>query len=83
MREPDAIIEFHAGESLTDAMKAQYIADWEKLPSLPAVRNGRICLITESHALRPGPRVAEIAAKIAGRLHPDAVIELGDHGQTP
>ena len=39
MRAPEAIIEFHAGETIPDAVQAQYLADWQQLSSLPAVRN--------------------------------------------
>ena len=83
MRAPEAIIEFHAGETLSDAMKAQHLADWRQMPSLPAVRNHRIYLITESHALRPGPRAPEIAARLAALLYPDLKGVLRDHGQMP
>ncbi len=71
VRAPDIILEFHAGEELSDDESKRYVADWEQLPSLPAVRNGRVHLITESHAMRPGPRVAEIARLLAALLHPE------------
>lgn len=83
MRAPEAVIEFHAGEALSEEVRAQYVADWQQLPSLPAVQNGEIRLLTESHALRPGPRVPEIAAEIARLLYPGLDIRQGDHGQTP
>jgi len=83
MRAPEAVIEFHAGESVSKEIRAQYIGDWQQLPSLPAVQNKRIYLITESHALRPGPRLLEIGAKIACLLYPGLKIEQGNHGQTP
>lgn len=83
MRAPEAVIEFHAGEAMSEEVRAQYAADWQQLPSLPAVQNGEIHIITESHALRPGPRVPEIAAGIACLLYPGLDIRQGDHGQTP
>ena len=83
MRAPEAVIEVHAGQELPEDIRAQYIADWRQLPSLPAVQSGRIYLVTDSHALRPGPRAPEIAAGIARLLHPDAEPELEDHGRTP
>ncbi|HOF41065.1 MAG TPA: helical backbone metal receptor [Candidatus Hydrogenedentes bacterium] len=83
MRAPEAIIEFHAGETFSDDIKAQYLTDWQQMPSLPAVRNHRIYLITESHALRPGPRVSEIAARLAALLYPDLEGVLRGHGQMP
>lgn len=72
VRKPEVIIEFHAGEKLDAGQRAAYIDDWKQLPSLPAVANNRIHLVTESHALRPGPRVGEIARILAKLLHPDA-----------
>jgi len=72
MKAPDVIIEFHAGEALSPEEQAQYVNDWQQLPMLPAVKNGRVYLVLESHALRPGPRVAEIARILARLLHPDA-----------
>ena len=83
MRAPQAVIEIHAGQTLPEDIQAQYIADWRQLPSLPAVQNGRIYLVTDSHAMRPGPRAPEIAARIARLLHPEAESELENHAQTP
>lgn len=76
VRAPDVVLEFHAGENLGLEEKAAFIADWAQLPSLPAQRNGRIYLITESYALRPGPRVALVARHIASVLHPEAPLRM-------
>ncbi|MCX5759028.1 MAG: ABC transporter substrate-binding protein [Candidatus Hydrogenedentes bacterium] len=74
VRMPEVVLEFHAGDNLDAAEQAKFVDDWQQLPSLPAVRNGRVYLIMESHALRPGPRVGEIARILAKRLHPEAAI---------
>ncbi|MCL4692239.1 MAG: ABC transporter substrate-binding protein [Candidatus Hydrogenedentes bacterium] len=74
VRAPDVIIECHAGEGLSEAELQQYLDDWNALPSLPAVESGRIYLFEESYALRPGPRIALIAAQFARWLHPDVEI---------
>lgn len=71
MEAPEVILEFHCGEELTLAQQDALIEDWNALPSLPAVRDRRIFIITESYALRPGPRIIEVAQLIAGLLHPD------------
>ena len=72
LRAPAAIIEFHAGETLSEKDERAFLEDWQALPALPAVQNGRIMLVTESHALRPGPRIVEIARDMAAFLHPEA-----------
>lgn len=70
VRAPEIILEFHCGEALDETAQAQYRADWQTLPSLPAVQQGRISLVLEPHGLRPGPRILEIARLIAQVLHP-------------
>lgn len=74
VRAPEVILEFHAGEKLDAEEQVKFVGDWQQLPSLPAVRAGRVYLVLESHALRPGPRVGEIARMLARRLHPEAAI---------
>jgi iron complex transport system substrate-binding protein len=71
-RAPEVILEFHAGEVLTDAQKALFVADWDALPSLPAVANERVHLIMPAYTLRPGPRVGKTARLLARRIHPGA-----------
>jgi iron complex transport system substrate-binding protein len=68
---PDVVLEFHPGQHMTDKQQQRFIDDWQALRELPAVSNYRVYLIDESHALRPGPRIMEIAERIARRLHPD------------
>lgn len=75
-RSPDVIVEFHAGELLSPEEQARYIADWNELDTVPAVRNKRVHLFLESYGLRPGPRVGLIAAQIAEMLHPGLQVTL-------
>jgi cobalamin transport system substrate-binding protein len=74
VREPDVIIEFHAGETLTESDESAYIADWNELGTLPAVRNKRIHLIADDYALLPGPRITLTARRLAEALHPGLTI---------
>ena len=76
MRAPDVIIEFHAGRSLTDRQRQAYRNDWNALSMVPAVKNGRVYLIVDSHGTRPGPRIVNIALRVAQHLHPQAVVDL-------
>ncbi len=71
-RKPDVILEIHAGATLSDTARRQLVADWAALPSLPAVRDGRIHVLTDGFLLLPGPRVARVAERFAQVLHPDA-----------
>jgi iron complex transport system substrate-binding protein len=71
VKAPEVIIEFHAGQALTPEEEAIYRADWDALASVPAVRDGRVHLFTESYGLRPGPRVALIAEQFADWIHPE------------
>jgi iron complex transport system substrate-binding protein len=70
---PEVVLEFHAGAHLRPEEIAALQAEWQVFASLPAVRTGRVHIITESHALRPGPRLIEIAWMLAGLLHPEAL----------
>ena len=72
MGAPEVILEFHAGSRLRDGDMVALQADWNLFPSLPAVRAGRVHIITDSHALRPGPRLIEVAWMLARLLHPEA-----------
>ena len=71
LRAPEVILEFRCGEPMTESRMDAYFKDWRTLPMLPAVRTGRIFFITESHGMRPGPRVAEVGWIIARLLHSD------------
>lgn len=69
---PDAIVEIQAGKSLTRNQTQMLYNDWRFLDTVPAVKNGAIYYITESHALRPGPRIADVAKIIARKLYFEA-----------
>ena len=45
---------------------------WESLPSIPAVRTGRIHIVIDDYLVTPGPRVAQAAETIARIIHPEA-----------
>jgi iron complex transport system substrate-binding protein len=70
-RRPDAILELRAGD-MTPEQQQREIAVWQALASVPAVRTGRIAILTDPRTVVPGPRVAEGTALIARALHPEA-----------
>jgi iron complex transport system substrate-binding protein len=72
---PDVILELRAGtldpEELTREMET-----WKTLSALPAVRNGRVILLTDERTVVPGPRVAEGTEVIARALHRESSRQL-------
>jgi iron complex transport system substrate-binding protein len=70
-RRPDVIIELRSGD-MTAAQRENEVGVWQALSSVPAVRTGRIAIITDPRTVVPGPRVAEGTELIARALHPEA-----------
>lgn len=68
---PDVILELRA-EPLTADQIAREVAVWKPLSSVPAVRNGRVVIITDERVVISGPRVGEGTELIARALHPSA-----------
>jgi iron complex transport system substrate-binding protein len=69
---PDVIIELTYDDRMTPNNQASEIAVWNRLPVIPAVRNGRVHLLLGNQFVVPGPRLAEATAAIARALHPEA-----------
>jgi iron complex transport system substrate-binding protein len=72
-RAPDVIIETYPSQEMSAEMRAQFRKDWNALPDLPAVKEGRIYFLTQDYILLPGPRIVEIARRFAETLHPEAL----------
>jgi len=73
-RRPDVIIELRSGSLPVDARRKE-IAVWQALSSIPAVRTGRIDILSDPRTVVPGPRVAEGTELIARTLHPEAFLK--------
>ena len=70
-RAPEVILEVRPmGVATADIEKERHA--WDALPSIPAVRNGRVYIATDEYLVVPGPRVAQAAEAIARILHPEA-----------
>ncbi len=68
-RSPDVILEVRAsGDDLRSA--ADEGKAWARLASIPAVKTGRIHVLTGRMFVVPGPRVADAAVQLARVLHP-------------
>ena len=70
-RRPDVILEIRPAAGWTPAAASRERLVWSGLPSLPAVRAGRIHILTDDRLSIPGPRVADAARLIADALHPE------------
>jgi ABC-type Fe3+-hydroxamate transport system substrate-binding protein len=55
---------------------------WASITDLPAVRNGRVRTIVDDYALVPGPRLADLAQKMADCLHTPSSTRPGTPGTT-
>ena len=71
-RAPEAIVELHYGEPWPPARIESERRVWSALPSVPAVRNGRVTLLTGDEFVVPGPRVPLAAERLAAILHPES-----------
>lgn len=71
-RAPQVIIELHYGESLPADRVESERRVWNALPSVPAVRTGRVYFMTGDEFVVPGPRIVLAAERFAAALHPEA-----------
>lgn len=67
-RKPDVILELRA-DPLDPAALAREIRTWSVLPSVPAVRNGRVHILVDPRTVIPGPRIVGAIEALAGVLH--------------
>jgi len=74
-RAPEVIFDLHPGEELSDEARRELLADWQAMATVPAVRDGRVYLLTDEALLIPGPRVTQVARRLAEILHPEAGTE--------
>ncbi|MCL5270204.1 MAG: helical backbone metal receptor [bacterium] len=71
-RHPDAILELTTLNQLSSQERRQLISDWQLMPSIPAVKNGRIHILTDECLLIPGPRLPQVVRTIKNALYPPA-----------
>lgn len=71
-RAPDVIIELHYSDRESPEAKSWEEEAWQRLPGLPAVKNGRVHLLYGGELVVPGPRIVLTARAFARALHPGA-----------
>lgn len=67
---PEAIIQL--APDATPAQREAIDRHWQTMPDVPAVKNGRVLVVTDPWALMPNSHVAELAERIARHLHREA-----------
>ena len=69
-RRPEVIIEVSPGGRPAGG-HVQLTTQWHPLQQIPAVRNGRVHVLTEDYALIPSPRLVLLAEKLLSLLYAD------------
>ena len=69
---PEVVIELRATGGTGPAELRDVQAAWSALASIPAVRNGRLHLLTGQYLVIAGPRLGAATEAIARALHPQA-----------
>jgi iron complex transport system substrate-binding protein len=69
-RAPEVILELRSADDWTTAAAAREVSAWSPLAAVPAVRHGRIVILTGSGLTVPGPRVADIVERLEQALRP-------------
>jgi iron complex transport system substrate-binding protein len=70
-RAPEVILEVRATGLLAATDVAQAKRVWGALAAVPAVKQGRIEILTGEHLVVPGPRVVQATDAFARALHPE------------
>jgi iron complex transport system substrate-binding protein len=68
-RAPDVILDIFGADVLSEAEAAREAALWKALPGVPAVRDGRVHVLSGQELVVPGPRIVRAAERFAEALH--------------
>ena len=74
-RGPEVVIDLQPG-GMGGRTGATPVSDWQAVSSVPAVRNGRVIVLSEDYLLIPGPRMVNTARLLARTLHPKLAARL-------
>ncbi len=69
-RRPDVIVELRGMTVAESREQGDVRRLWSVFATLPAVKNGRVYAVDANYALIPGPRVVDLAEKLADLFHP-------------
>ncbi len=68
---PDVIIDLSAGVAQRGVDPEAILQGWHQLRDVAAVRQGRVYLVREDYAFRPGPRLILLVENLARLIHPE------------
>ena len=68
--QPEVIVEIQAEGMMSVRQSPYHQNPWQALSAIPAVRTGRVHLLTGNDLIVPGPRLAAGTEKLARILHP-------------
>ncbi len=68
-RAPEVVVELHGEGEDSRLAESEVLRVWQGLPTLPAVRNGRVYAVEASYAMVPGPRVVQLAERLFEVFH--------------
>ncbi|MGQ9663438.1 MAG: ABC transporter substrate-binding protein [Kiritimatiellia bacterium] len=71
---PDVVIELAPDLEAQQVDRKKILAEWQQLPDVAAVRNGRVYIFDESYVAIPGPRIVLLVEKMAQVIHPEAFL---------
>lgn len=73
--QPDVIIEAMPEKETTPELEHRVVQQWRSLGMMPAIRDGRVYILTDANLLIPSPRVVDTIARLAGVLHPEVTLD--------
>lgn len=68
---PDVIVEMAPADSGRTVSAEQIAAQWDILPDIKAVRDGRVYVLEGNYTTIPGPRFVQVVEDLARVLHPE------------
>lgn len=68
-RAPEVIVELKGEGGDRTEVRRRVRRAWDGMPSLPAVKNGRVYAVAATYAMIPGPRVAKLAERLFELFH--------------
>ena len=71
-RAPEVVLDLQYSREMKPGELEKERQTWDALPSIPAVKRGRVHILLGDHFVVPGPRIAAAAEEYARAIHPEA-----------